>query len=105
MDITDTNDVPITYLSFTQAESTDGTVFVIRVKCLSGLKLVAQDVADVRVLARRHGTVDAFVDIATSPIALTPYAGTSVDFDVKLHTNAVTAFVSTAVEIRVTYNL
>ena len=102
--ITDTNDVPITYLRFAQVENSDSAVFVVRVPCASGQWLKAADDANARLLGRRHGTADAFVDLASNPISLTPYAGTNTDFDLKLHTNAVAGLVATAVELRATFN-
>jgi hypothetical protein len=102
--ITDTSNVPISYLRFSQVESADSAVFVVRVPCVAGQALKAEDNADVRVLGRRHGTADAFVDLASNPISLTPFAGTNTDFDLKLHTNAVAGIVSTAIELRATFN-
>ena len=102
--ILDTADQPITYISFQQEENSDSAIIVIRVPCAAGQSLTADDIAETRVLARENGTMDTFVDIATSPIDLSPYAGTNQDFDVKVHTNGVSGIVSTAVEVRVTYN-
>jgi hypothetical protein len=102
--ITDTSNVPISYLRFSQAESTDSSVFVVRVPCASGQWLKAADNANVRVVGRLHGTADPFVDLADDPISLDPYAGTNTDFDLKLHTNAVAGLVSTSVELRATFN-
>lgn len=102
--ILDTTNQPITYISLQQAENSDGAIIVIRVPCAAGQSLTADDVVETRVLARENGTLAAFADIASSPIDLTPYAGTNQDFDVKVHTNGVTGIVPTAVGVRVTYN-
>ena len=101
---TDTADVPISYLRFSQPESSDSAVFVLRVPCAAGQWLKAAENSSVRLLARRHGTADAFIDLADDPILLDPYAGTNTDFDLKLHTNAVAGLVATAVELRATFN-
>lgn len=104
LSILDTTDQPITYVSLQQEENSDSTIMVIRVPCAAGQSLTADDDSDVRILARENGTADAFVDIQSSPIDLTPYADTNQDFDVKVHTNGVSGIVPTAVGVRVTYN-
>lgn len=102
--ITDTAGVPITYLNFTQVESSDSANFTVRVPCIAGQWLKADDNPDVRILARPAGSMGSFVDLATDPISLDPYAGTNADFELHLHTNAVAGLVSTAVELRATFN-
>lgn len=101
-EITDTNDVPVNYLHFSQAESLDSAVFVLRIPCVAGQWLAADANSDVSIMAREHGTADAYVDLSSSPIDLTPYAGSDQDFDFKVHTNAIAGLVSTAVNLRCT---
>lgn len=100
-EITDINDIPITFLSYTIPESTDGPLFVLRIPVLVGHVLTATDNPNARVLVRRTGTADAFVDIQTSPIDLDSFVTDTVDFDAKIHTNAIVGLVSTAVDILV----
>lgn len=102
--ILDTMNQPLTHVSFQQVENSDSAVLVIRVPCVTGQFLTADDVIEARVLARKNGTADTFVDLASLPIDLAPYDGTDADFDVKVHTNAVTGIVPTAIGVRVTYN-
>lgn len=104
MNILDTADVPITYVGLQQAEGTDSQIIIIRVPCLNGQFLVASDVSEARVLVRENGTLDAFQDISTLPIDLSPFAGTNQDFDLKVHTESVVGIVPVAVGVRVTYN-
>lgn len=109
--ITDTNDVPLSYLSLQQAESADSAVFVIRVPARASTFLAAEDNPYLRVFARKTGTADAFVDLKLTPISLAPYAGVdgfgilfTADFDVKVHTNAVSNNRSEGVNVKVTFN-
>lgn len=103
--MTDTNGQALTYVSVQLPESSDGGVLVVRVPCVAGMSLTADDDPDVRVLARENGTADPFQDLASSPLDLTPYAGADQDFDVKLHANSVSGgIVTKAVGVRATYN-
>jgi len=104
MNILDSNDVPISQISLQQAESSDSQVIIIRVPCAAGKFLTADILAEVQVLVRETGTVDAFVDIGVSPLDLAPYDGTNQDFDMKVHTGAVAGMVSVAAGVRVTHN-
>lgn len=102
--ITDIDGTPINYLSFSQEESSDSAVFVVRVPCLAGQWLKAEANADVSVMAREHGTVDPFADLNTDPIDLAAYDGTNQAFDVFIRTGAVSGMVSTAVRLTATFN-
>ncbi len=103
--MTDTNGQELTYVSSQLAESTDGPVLVVRVPCVAGMSLTADDDPDVRVMGRESASGDPFQDLASSPIDLTPYAGGDQDFDVKLHANAIASgIVTKAVGVRATYN-
>lgn len=102
--ITDQDDVEITYMNFSQEESTDSAVFVLKVPCKSGQWLKADTNPDVTILGREHGTADAFVDLNTNPISLDPYDGTSQAFDLKLSTGDITGMVSTAIDLRATFD-
>lgn len=97
--ITDTDEVPVTYLSYSLPESSDSAVFTLLIPCLEGQVLKADTNADVSIFGRVSG-VGTYVDLAVSPISLDPYAGTQQAFDLYIHTNAVTGIVSTAVGLR-----
>lgn len=101
--ITDSAGVPMSYLSFSQEESSDSAVFVIKVPCRAGQWLKAEANADVEIMAREHGTVDPYADLNTDPIDLTIYDGTNQAFDVFVRTNAVSGLVSTAVVVTATF--
>lgn len=102
--IKDTAGNTITLLNLTLTESVDSAVLVIRVPCTAGLFLTADNDARLAVKARENGSGDPFVNIASSPIDLTPYDGTDQDFDLKVTPAAVTGFERVAVPVRVTTN-
>lgn len=105
MIMTDTAGQELTYVSVELPESSDSAVLTVRVPCVTGMSLAADDDPDVRVLGREAGSGDPFQDLSASPIDLTPYAGTDQDFEVKLHANVVSSGVLTkAVGVRATYN-
>lgn len=104
MNITDVDDVPITYISMSLQELTDSSVFVIKVPCVAGTHLASDADANAVVKARLNGTSDPFVDIATSPIDLDPYAGETKLFDMKVHANNVTGLVRAALPVQVVYS-
>jgi hypothetical protein len=102
--ITDTGGAPILYINLQLAANNDSVVVVGRVPCEAGLYLTASPVnASASVKARRTGSGDAFQDLATSPIDLTPYAGTVVSFDFKVHSSNVTGFARVALPVRVSF--
>jgi hypothetical protein len=100
--ITDTADQPITYLYFQLAESSDGPVVVVRAPGGAGRFLAADANAYLRVLGRRSGTSDAFVDLATSPLSLA--WADPADVDIKAHANLVTALEQPSIRVRSTKN-
>jgi hypothetical protein len=99
--ITDTSDVPISYISMSLQELSDSAVFVIKVPCQAHSHLQSEVDANAVVKARLNGTSDAFVDIAASPIDLNPYAGQTKLFDVKVHANDVTGLVHAVLPVQV----
>lgn len=102
---TDNFNVPITYLSTQQVESADSSPIIVKVPAVALAWLSADDDAYVRVRARRNGTADPYVDLATDPIDLTPYDGTTAVFDLVIRTEAVAdPVVSRAVQVRRTFN-
>jgi hypothetical protein len=103
-EILDAGNRPISYISLQQQENTDSQIIFIRVPCSAGQFLAANDVTEARVLARLAGSSDPFVDLFDNPIDLTPFDGTTTDFDIKVHTGLVTGIIPTAVEVKVTYN-
>ena len=86
--VTDTNGVAITVLSMSVQQNSDTSVLVVEVPCTAGMSLTCNGDPSASVLMRRTGSGDAFQDIATSPISLTPYAGTTQSFDLKIHAGA-----------------
>lgn len=96
---------PITYIGLEQVESTDSAPIIIKVPCVSGSWLTADDDLLVRVLVRLNGTSDSYVDVQVSPVNLNPFSGTTVAFDMVVRTNSVSGGVSPmAVEVRRTLN-
>jgi hypothetical protein len=100
--ITDADGVPLGYVAQALPEGTESGVLEVRVPCSAGRFLTAADDPIVRVLARRTGSGDAFVDLQSAPYDLTPHDGETVAFDVKLLTGAVSANTTFAVPVRVT---
>lgn len=87
----DTNGAP---LSFVQTEADEGEttpVFVAVVPAAAGFVLTAEPDAGLTVEARRTGSGDAFVNIATNPVDLAPYDGQQVAFDFRIAAGAVSA--------------
>lgn len=103
MNVLDAGNQPLSYISLQQEESTDSQLILIRVPCVSGLFLTAEDVPEARMMVSVHGA-GSFQDVAISPLDLAPYDGTTQDFDLKVHTTAVSGVVPVAVDVRVTYN-
>lgn len=102
--ITDATGAPLLYVNLNLNASTDSGVVVGRVPCAAGKWLTASPAqSGASVLARRTGSGDAFQDLATSPIDLTPYDGSTVSFDFKVHSNAITGFERVALPVRVSY--
>ncbi|MDQ3649703.1 MAG: hypothetical protein M3458_05360 [Acidobacteriota bacterium] len=99
---TDTADVPLSSVHLELAESTTSAAFVVRLLCVAGTYLKADVDASAKVLARRNGTADAFVDLSIASINLTPFAGTVQAFDVKVEALNVTSNVEGAFDVRVT---
>lgn len=97
--ITDTNDVPVTYLNFSLPESIDSAVFTLKVPCKAGQVLKADPNPNVSIFGRVSG-VGSYVNLNTAPIDLTPYAGTNQAFDLFVRTGAVSGLISTAVPVR-----
>lgn len=102
--VTDSNGAAVTLLSMSLAENTESSVIVIRVPCLAGQFLAADGEPAAQVLARLTGSGAAFVDISAAPIDLTPHAGQTVEFDLKVAAGAVTGVNRVAISVRVTYN-
>lgn len=101
--ITDIDDVPITYISMSLPELDESDVFVIKVECADGTTLASEVNASAKVLARLNGTADPFVDIADTPIDLSPHAGQTKLFDVKVETLNVVGLVRAALSVKVIF--
>lgn len=102
--ITDTTGAAITVVAMSLIENTESAVLVVRVPCLAGQYLAADGDASAQVLARRTGTLASFLDISSTPISLTPYAGQTVEFDLKVKALAVVGLKRVAIPVRVTYS-
>lgn len=100
--IMDTSNNPLTYLYFLLTESTDGSTVIVRAPGGPGRYLKADDDPTLRVLGRRAGTADAYVDLATSPLSLS--WADPADVQIKPHANSVTALEQKAVTVRSTVN-
>lgn len=101
-EITDTSNVPLTYMYFLLTESSNGPIVVVRSPGGVGRFLKADDDVDLRILGRRAGTSDAFVDLAITPLELT--WADPADVEIKAHAEAVTLIEHRAVTVRSTRN-
>jgi hypothetical protein len=79
--IDDQDGNPLSFVDVAVANGLDTPATRVHVPCTASRKLKADDSPVARVLARRAGDAGPFTDIATSPIDLTPWAGTSQWFD------------------------
>jgi hypothetical protein len=102
--ITDTSGQAMIYVNVRVNEGLESSVVTARIPCHAGMFLALTANSHATVEAKRNGTADAFVDLAASPIDLTPYDGTTVAFDFKVQTNLVTSSLSVALPVRVTHN-
>lgn len=101
--ITDTTGAPITALQMSLAEETESSTFVVRVPCAANQFLRSDENDYAQVLARIAGSSDAFSNLADSPIDLTPYAGLTVEFDLKVAALEVDGLKRAALSVRVSY--
>lgn len=84
---------PAMYFALAANETSE--IFTRRYVVDFGGKLaVAGAVGGVVVKARRAGTSDPFVNVSTTVISLTPYIGTSVDFDFQVTAGVTPAVLS-----------
>ncbi|MGB7925603.1 MAG: hypothetical protein WCF57_20360 [Pyrinomonadaceae bacterium] len=105
MNIADTADNPLAYVPLVVEEETESAVLVVRVPCVAGMFLTATASESAQVLVREAAarlTEESFVDIATAPIDLSPYAGQTVEFDLKVAVGDVAGFERIALQVRVT---
>lgn len=104
--ITDINGNPLSSISFPLNESTESAVLVGLVRVAGpGLYLACRsDGGPAVVMARKTGSGDPFVDIAATPIDLTPYDGDTPAFDFKVVAEAVAASAPAALSVVVTPN-
>lgn len=101
--ITDTSGQPLLYVNLHLSENSESVVIVARIPCAAGLYLAATESASARVMARRTGSGDAFADLATDPISLAAWDGSSIDFDFKVEALSVSSgLVRLALPARVT---
>lgn len=57
---------------------------LIRIDCLTGKTLMASVVSDLAVTARLYGSADAFTDLESTGLDLSPYNGTRQTFEVRI---------------------
>lgn len=103
-EVTDTAGAPVSLISLSLAASSSSAVVELLVPCVAGMYLAASSEAGARVLARRTGSGEAFADLSTSPVLLTPWAGQSVAFDFQVAAGAVEGRAFMALPVRVTFN-
>ncbi len=101
--ITDTDGNPLTHVALVQQPETVSAVIVVRVACAAGQYLAVSAEPTARVLARRTGSGNAFVDLADEPISLTEFDGLEVTFDLKVSTSATASRTRVALPVKVTY--
>jgi hypothetical protein len=68
--------------------SGEDEIITLKIDCLTGWQLSGEAVADVAVEARHQG--DAYVNIETTPISLTPWNGTLQTFEIRLTAGTIT---------------
>jgi len=102
--ITDTGGNPILYVNLSLSENSDSVVVAVLIPAKAGMKLTTDVNASASVMARLTGSGATFVDIAASPIDLTPWAGTTVGFDLKVHSNAAASLARLAMPVRVAFS-
>lgn len=57
---------------------------VIRIDCSTGKTLMASVVSDLTITARLYGSADAFTDLESTGLDLSPYNGTRRSFEVRI---------------------
>lgn len=100
--ITDVNNHLITYLHYMLTELTNSPSMIIRAPGGSGRFIKADDNPMLRILGRRAGTTDAFVDLFTSPLELA--WANPADVEIKTQANAITNLEQVVVHVRITKN-
>ncbi len=70
----------------------DDLQFKIYIDCRADQFLRATTVADITVLARPQDVGGAFTNIETTPLDLTPYAGTKKEIDIKIESDSFTEY-------------
>lgn len=102
--ITDSDGAAITVLSMSLSAGAESAALTVRVPCLAGQFLVADGDPAASALARLQGSGDPYADISSSPIDLTPYAGQTVEFDLKVSAGDAAGVKRVAIPVRVTYS-
>lgn len=101
----DIDNNPLTHVAVNLSENGVWT-FTVGVPCVAGMFLAADVPEDAQstVSARITGSGDPFVDIADTPISLTPHANTITSFDIKIVAGDVPGLARVAIPVRVTFN-
>lgn len=103
MNITSDDGTPMLYVNVRVASGGVMT-FTGRVPCAAGKWLAAGSDTAAKIEARRHGTADAYTDLAAAPVDLTPYGGETVKFDFRVTGLSVSVSARAALPVRVTFN-
>lgn len=103
MNVTNDDDTPMLYVNVRVAAG-GVMVFTGNVPCVAGMWLAAVNQPPAKVEARRYGTADAFANLQTAPVDLSPYDTQSVKFEFRVTGLAVSSSARAAIPVRVTYN-
>lgn len=100
MNVTSDSGAPMLYAN-ARVQIGGVMTFTGRVPCAAGKWLAAGVSPTAKIEARRFGTADAFADLGTDPIDLSPYDGQTVKFEFRV--TGLAAGLA-ALRARVTYN-
>lgn len=103
MNVTNDDGTPMLYVNVRVA-SGGSVTFTGRVPCAAGKWLAAGSDTGAKIKARRYGTADAFTDLGSDPIDLTPYDSQIVKFEFRVTGLSVSASARAALPVRITFN-
>lgn len=84
MIITDINGEALGYLPADLRPGEETAPVTVIIAAAAGRRLRASIAAEVQILARQTGTPGDWADISAAPVDLTPFAGQSVQWDIKV---------------------
>lgn len=103
MNVTNDDGTPLLYVNV-RVGSGGVMTFTGRVPCAAGKWLAARSDTGAKIEARRHGTADAYTDLAAAPLDLTPYDSQIVKFEFRVMGLSVSTSTRAALPVRVTFN-